>query len=94
MIDLEALAKMEEIERPWAILIGLITLQPSDFVPLTHVYKVDFSRNVFSDQGQTIVINPESVIEIRKTLMKEFKRSVSDNELAAWLWWRATRGGK
>lgn len=81
----DLLATQHEIERPWAAFTGLIEVRPSFYAKPGDLYALNptsgFSLN------PTVVLHPDTLTEARAEAVTHLGRSLSDAELAAWLWW-------
>lgn len=83
--ELELLAAVEETARPWAPFIGLVDLCVSRYCASLCFYKI-----TFADRGHTVVLHPDDLEAVRRPLVERYQKTVSDAELAAYVWWRAS----
>lgn len=86
---LELRATLNEIERPWAVFVGLVTLQRLTYVERGAFYIVDASRSGFSELGQGVVVHPDDVEQMQAVgrAWTRPPRTMSDDELAAFVYW-------
>lgn len=85
---------MDELTRPWHAFCGLVDLRPSTHCTKGDMYAVDSSRSGFSDLGCCVVLHPDDVERMRAAARSHAGRStISDAELAAFLYWHAHRKG-
>ena len=84
-------ATIDEIQRPWAAFVGLVALRTSRYAERESVYALNASRGGFPELGQAVVVHPDDLPAFHAEAWRCLGRPLSDDELAAWLYWVAHR---
>lgn len=88
----ELRARLDDIERPWAAFLGLVQLQPSEYVKGDDIFAVNPPKPIWGDGlGQSVILHPDTVPLARAAAKTATGRELSDDELAALLYWLAHR---
>jgi hypothetical protein len=86
------MASMDILMRPWKAFIGLVALHPTAYVERGQGYALDPSKtNALVTIGeplpQSFILHPDDVEPIRQSIAGRERRAISDDELAAYLYW-------
>ena len=89
-------AMKDEMERPWSAFTGLVTLHLSTYINRGTVYALnpDVKLPGMLGLNQSVVIHPLDIDKQREFLKVMTGREVSDNEMAAMLYWLAHESRK
>jgi hypothetical protein len=85
----QMLLECDLIARPWAPFIGLVELRLSKWVNAGDVFVLDHSSGPLPELGHSVLMHPDSMPTARGTLQSLHRRTLSDAELAAFLYWSA-----
>lgn len=79
---------VDNVQRPWAAFIGLVSLKASEFVSKDTVYAMNPQVSGIQMEP-TVIIHPTGIPAAKKLIENWAGRVVSDAELAAFLYWTA-----
>lgn len=86
---LNAAFTAQDFLQPWRTFVGLVELHVTAYVEQGVSYALDPSAAGHRDLPQSVIVHPDDVENMRRISSDKTGRKMTDDELAAFVWWTA-----